>query len=451
MRETSQKKIASIHIARMNKEAKITKDLSLILNKAVGSHIINEVKGQSKSTAESTKGWEWAFKDSGASFKDAIQDVVKGRNPSLDSTDPLSKLVALSLSKTKDPFEQGRILGEFNNSYAKKDIEGMASALGQDKEVVLGVLLWYLRNDRTASDKTALFGRRPKRKSRPRSLRKTPSRAPIPSSKPSSSKPSSGKPSSGKPSSSKPSGKPTNKEKRLEERKKLKDEGFTLTELDKYKTYQIKRDLWKARGSKFVGFTEKSMKVIEYLTGGPAIEWLVKLLPKGYAFAKPLKWAWWAYFATNHWAILSTVAKWATTAYAWFIKIAGSTKAFIIVTTSIKAVLSHFLFQYIVGAIAVLLVGKMLLDLGNFVKGSLELPGLIGFVNSVKLGFSAIWTIIKTIFSTGMLVAKKIKEELVGYIEDNAPMFSYLIKKYSIDPEDSPKEIKELHLEEVTA
>jgi hypothetical protein len=242
----------------------------------------------------------------------------------------------MRLSKISDPFEKNRIVGEFSGEYAKKDIEGMADVLGVDKDVVTISLLWYMRDVKVATKEARSRGRgrarsrsRNKGRSRPRnrSLKKTPTKtAPTTDTRTAPTTDTRTAPTN--------QNSPTpQRSQRREEKKKLreelKEEGYGRGEIKDVMLYESKKDKIRKDFENFSGFAASSLKIASYVTGGPVVEWLINLLPKGEVFAKPAKWAWWAYLVNNHWTVISTVAKWSGVAYNWLISISATSVPFV--------------------------------------------------------------------------------------------------------------------------
>ena len=142
------------------KEASVTRGLEDLAKKAVIEDFRQKViaVGKKKATKASNKGWAWVLKSEGADLVQVIQDAKKSKS-SFDSKDPLTRLLHMTLSKVSDPFEKNRIVGEFSEKYAKKDIEGMANVLGVDRDVVTITLLWYRRDVKVASKEARSRGR----------------------------------------------------------------------------------------------------------------------------------------------------------------------------------------------------------------------------------------------------------------------------------------------------
>ena len=144
----SSQRVATLHIAKLKKQANLKERLADALYDPLMSKITEEA-GQAISSSvsrEAKEGWSKTFKGTSIS---KLPSLVKSKGASFDLTDPLQKLVHESI-KGKGPQEKIDIVGRFNKAYLKRDIEGMANALNVEKELVLVVLLWYTRNSKSA-------------------------------------------------------------------------------------------------------------------------------------------------------------------------------------------------------------------------------------------------------------------------------------------------------------
>ena len=74
---------------------------------------------------------------------------------------------------------------------------------------------------------------------------------------------------------------------------------------------------------KILNLSAKTLKVVSFLTGGNAIEWIVKLLPKGSLIGKPLKWGWWTVLLVKRWTILSGIYSFAVASFHFSRLLAG--------------------------------------------------------------------------------------------------------------------------------
>ena len=280
----SAERVASLHLAHLQKEASVTRGLEDLAKKAVIEDFRQKViaVGKKKATKASNKGWAWVLKSEGADLVQVIQDAKKSKS-SFDSKDPLTRLLHMTLSKVSDPFEKNRIVGEFSEKYAKKDIEGMANVLGVDRDVVTITLLWYRRDVKVASKEARSRGRsrgktrnkRNKNKRRNRPNARPQQRDPAPSRRdpaPSRRDPAPSRrdpaPSRRDPASS-PQGKPSQKPVSPKKRRQAPSPYLPHPKefYDKQEYEEVKADI-RAEFENYSGFTSKTLKLASYITGG---------------------------------------------------------------------------------------------------------------------------------------------------------------------------------------
>ena len=156
-RYASVNRVARIHTARMQKRAmffdSVKEDVATAFIQSEAS------KEQKKISSDAKSGLQFLQKRFGLN---SMESFVKAIGQSkYDSKDPIQKMVAEAGAKAKSPGEAGDILGRFANAYQKQDIEGMAKAVGVQKETMALVLLWYVKDNKNVKvaslDKQALW------------------------------------------------------------------------------------------------------------------------------------------------------------------------------------------------------------------------------------------------------------------------------------------------------
>lgn len=139
---TASERVARIYLAQQKKEAALTEKLQSLTEKVVGSVVQDTVSKQVQSTfsSEALNGWKMGK----INIKDIVS-VVKNKGSDLDLNDPIQKLIYES-TLPMSPVDKVEAIGKFNVALSNKDIEGMASALKVEKELISIVLLWYTRD-----------------------------------------------------------------------------------------------------------------------------------------------------------------------------------------------------------------------------------------------------------------------------------------------------------------
>lgn len=144
-------RVARIHTARMQKRAmffdSVKEDVATAFIQSEAS------KEQKKISSDAKSGLKFLQKRFGLNSMDSFVKAI-GQSK-YDSKDPIQKMVAEAGAKAKSPGEAGDILGRFANAYQKQDIEGMAKAVGVQKETMALVLLWYVRENKNVKVKNA--------------------------------------------------------------------------------------------------------------------------------------------------------------------------------------------------------------------------------------------------------------------------------------------------------
>ena len=463
----SAERVASLHLAHLQKEASVTRGLEDLAKKAVIEDFRQKViaVGKKKATKASNKGWAWVLKSEGADLVQVIQDAKKSKS-SFDSKDPLTRLLHMTLSKVSDPFEKNRIVGEFSEKYAKKDIEGMANVLGVDRDVVTITLLWYgemskwlVKKLGHAGDPEARLEIRETRTKEGTDLTQDLNRETLLLQEEI----------------------PLLQEERLllqEETLLLQEETLhqALKESQVRSLYRLRREdrlqalisliqkssmtskSMKRWGRQILeqnlkitlGSLRETLKLASYITGGPVVEWLINLLPRGEILAKPAKWAWWAYLAKNSWTVISTAANWTSVAYNWLISISAS---------SVPAVSGFLkgLKLFLIGGtgwtwfVLALFVLGSLIFVGKTIVQKAETFGEV-MINTTKwqktkLGFYWVWNAIKSAVSGVLNIGKYVRDEILDYVRENASMFNYMIRKYDVEEDPAPPEITEALVE----
>jgi hypothetical protein len=455
----STERIASLHLAHLQKEASVTRGIEDLAKRAVVEDFRQKVVavGKKKATKASNKGWAWVLKNEGTDLVQVIRDA-KNSKSSFNSKDPLTRLLHMTLSKVSDPFEKNRIVGEFSEKYAKKDIEGMADVLGVDRDVVTITLLWYMRDVKVASKearskvknrgKSKNKRNRSKGKARPRQRDPAPSsrRDPAPSSRrdPAPSSRRDPAPSSRRDPAPKAQGKPSQKPKGKNPVSPETGRPHSLDGkdyLDKQEYEEVKEDI-REEFERYSGFTSKALRLASYITGGPAVEWLIDLLPRGEVLAKPAKWAWWAYLIKNSWTVISTVANWSSVAYNWLISI--SAKSLPMVSGFLKGLIGGSFGTWF--AVAFVVLGCLVFVAKKVIQKSRTFSDVMGRATGwqkAKLGFFWVWNTIKSAISGVLNAGNYVRDEILDYVRDNASMFNYLIRKHDVDEDSAPPEINE--------
>ena len=143
-RYASVNRVARIHTARMQKRAMF---FDSVKEDVASAFIQSEAsKEQKKISSDAKSGLQFLQKRFGLN---SMESFVKAIGQSkYDSKDPIQKMVAEAGAKAKSPGEAGDILGRFANAYQKQDIEGMAKAVGVQKETMALVLLWYVKDNK---------------------------------------------------------------------------------------------------------------------------------------------------------------------------------------------------------------------------------------------------------------------------------------------------------------
>ena len=150
-RTASVNRVARIHTARMQKRALFFDNVK---EDVASAFMQNEaIKERKKISSDGKSGLNFLQKQFGLKSMDSFIKAI-GQSK-YDSKDPIQKMVAEAGAKAKSPGEAGDILGRFANAYQKKDIDGMAKAVGVDKEAMALVLLWYVRENKNVKIKNA--------------------------------------------------------------------------------------------------------------------------------------------------------------------------------------------------------------------------------------------------------------------------------------------------------
>lgn len=143
MREiTASQRVASLHIAKMQKEAFF---LESIKEKLFTGTMNTEAQRQSKMmSSEAKKGMRQLFGDVGINSPAKFISFMNSAKE--DPKDPLSKIL-FRACKGKSVGEAGNIAGKFFASYYKGDIKGMAGAVDFDEKAMHVVLVHYMKDD----------------------------------------------------------------------------------------------------------------------------------------------------------------------------------------------------------------------------------------------------------------------------------------------------------------
>ena len=147
----SANRVARIHTARMQKRAMF---FDSVKEDVASAFIQSEAsKEKKKISSDAKSGLQFLQKRFGLN---SMESFVKAIGQSkYDPKDPIQKMVAEAGAKAKSPGEAGDILGRFANAYQKQDIEGMAKAVGVQKETMALVLLWYVKDNKNVKIKNA--------------------------------------------------------------------------------------------------------------------------------------------------------------------------------------------------------------------------------------------------------------------------------------------------------
>jgi len=166
---------------------------------------------------------------------------------------------------------------------------------------------------------------------------------------------------------------------------------------------------------KLLNLSAKTLKVVSFLTGGNAIEWIVKLLPKGSLIGKPLKWGWWTILLVNRWTILSSIYSFAaaniSTLVGWMMSGAGG--AFL----EFVAVGLHL---YTTPIWLILFATIALSELFHVGKAEREWSVKNPFTSLFLVPVKSIFAILKQVFTGAVKVGKAIIAELKEYILENS-------------------------------
>lgn len=168
---------------------------------------------------------------------------------------------------------------------------------------------------------------------------------------------------------------------------------------------------------KLLNLSAKTLKVVSFLTGGNAIEWIVKLLPKGSLIGKPLKWGWWTLLLVNRWTILSGIYSFAaaniSTLVGWMLSGAGG--AFL----EFVAVGLHL---YTTPIWLMLFAAIALCEFLNVGKAEREWGFKNPFTSLFLVPVKSIFAILKQVFTGAVKVGKAIISELKEYLIENASL-----------------------------
>ena len=196
---------------------------------------------------------------------------------------------------------------------------------------------------------------------------------------------------------------------------------------------------------KLLNFSAKTLKFVGYLTGGPALEWVVNLLPKGSLLGKPLKWGWWTVLLIKRWAILSSAYSLAvasiTSLGAWLLAGgAGSVMQFV-------AIAFPFFVNPLTLFVTITLLFNQLCSVSKAeVKWGLANP----FSSLILVPARSVFAILKQIFTGAIKIGKAVYTELREYLLENAGIlrsaFPNLSKWLSESRAFSPREQDQLAL-----
>ena len=128
---TATHRVASLHLAKIQKEAQIKKKMADLLYEPVAKKLTTAMAAHETIISKKSKaGWSWIGKSQNPSN---IVKMLKSGGQPFNLNDPLQKLIHESI-KSKKPLDQVDILGRFNLAFAKKDTSGMADALSIEEE-----------------------------------------------------------------------------------------------------------------------------------------------------------------------------------------------------------------------------------------------------------------------------------------------------------------------------
>ena len=146
-KSASIKKVAAVHVAKMERKAFLAGSLGDSLAKAVLEKESSVVRSSLSKDAES--GLFLLAKRNAESFSDFISPEKQ------DKDDAAQRMFRYAFAQASSREEVREMAGKCAKAYSKQDISGMASALRLPKDVVLVVLLSYLKgNRRNASYKS---------------------------------------------------------------------------------------------------------------------------------------------------------------------------------------------------------------------------------------------------------------------------------------------------------
>lgn len=346
-REMMAIRVASRKIARMEKEAHflsgVQNKLAQVLTLDLGEKMSKYTKKQS-GTAK--KGLAWALNSMGMKDLKKIMEFVS-QNKTIDSKDPIQKMLAMRIKGINNPNEATEIVGSFISAFNNQDVEQMAKVMGVEEEVMALVLLSYTKG------------------------------------------------------------------------KQAKEE---------YNWGQHRLDIVENKTEEYLHLSANIIKKVNFITGGNAVEWLVKLFPKGELFAKPLKWGWWTLLITQRWSILSALTSIATSGLtslsAWMVA-SGGFLNFLAVSTP------FFINPF-----------TITLGIGIFILNSIipemseaELRWMKDKPSALLVPVKAIYRILKEIIKGTINVGKSAYYEIKEYISENAENFKNFLPNFGSDPE----------------
>jgi len=176
---------------------------------------------------------------------------------------------------------------------------------------------------------------------------------------------------------------------------------------------------------KLLNISATTLKVLSYLTGGNAIEWIVKLLPKGSLLGKPLKWGWWTLLIVKRWAILGGLYNLAYAGVAslgaWMLSGAGGTFLAALAGTSIL-----FVNPITIG----IAISCFFYELVRMDKAERDWH-LDNPFTSFKVPIKSVFVILKQLFTGALKVGKAILAELKEYLLENAGVLKNLFPDLS--------------------
>ena len=195
----------------------------------------------------------------------------------------------------------------------------------------------------------------------------------------------------------------------------------------------------------YAGIPKRFLSRVAMLTGGNALEWLVKFLPKGELVAKPLKWTYWAFLIKNYWSAGSFVAKWAGVALDLLFMLIDKVPYLGWIIAGLGKV-AKWIAYTLLGAKGIIITTAILISLAviNKIKTRyVDAFSKLSKWQSVKVSFFGIWNAIKAFFNGSLRVSKVVGREIIDYIKDNSTMFNILVKKNNIDF-DGVRELEEI-------